>query len=165
MKRYTAWTLIGAFLALLVLTAVTAVQAMRPADYHDPFLPFDPLVPGQPTTVLDSTRCDTRYYFNNRGEDGYYCHSQLADGPFQSVMVTATGDRITAVWFSVADLRVGDLVYRWGRPDSIRRTRHHHLLRWADGVYAMVQLSGWYTLASPVKFLSIRERHDGDWAR
>jgi len=157
MKRYTLWTLIGAFFTFLTLTALSVVQAFRPseAEYVDPFGEFDVLAPGQPTSVLDWGMCDSRYYFDNTVNGGFYCHIEFEEGPFKSIMVTTLGDKISVVWFSVNNLQVGDLVYRWGRPDSVRRTRRQHVLRW-NGVYATVEVSGWYTLGSRVKFVAIR---------
>ena len=157
MKRYTVWTLIGAFLTFLTLTALSVVNAFRPSEYVDPFGEFDALAPGQPTSVLDWGICDSKYYFDDMVEGGFYCHIELEEGPFKSVMVTAMGEKISVVWFSVNNLQVGDLVYRWGRPDTVRHSQRQHVLRWGGGVYATVSVSGWYTLSSPVKFVAIRQ--------
>lgn len=157
MQRYTICALIGACFIFTVLTALALVNLTRPPDYEDPFAPFDRFAPGQPTAALAWGVCDTKYYVDDMVEGGFFCNIQPKDGPFRSITVAADGDRIAVVWFSASGLRVGDLVYRWGRPNTVQYLRHQATLRWTDGVYAVVRTRGWYTLQSPIDFVLVRQ--------
>lgn len=159
MKRYTAYSLIGVSLALVTLAALMLVTGTRPSAYNDPFDAFENIAPGQPLSVLNPTVCMSRYYFDDAFEGGFYCQVRLShgDSPFESIIVTADNSAITVIAFNATDLQVGDLVYRWGRPDSVQRTQQHYTLRWRSGIYATAPEAGWYTLESPVDFVLVRK--------
>lgn len=157
MKRYTICALIGAFFSFATLTTLACISLLRPAEYDDPFLAFEQLAPGQPTVAIDKDLCDYQNYYEF-GETGFYCHMELSEGPFTSLMISGKDETIRVLWFGINNLQVGDLVYRWGRPDTIQRLRYHYVsLRWHEGVYAIVNTRGWYTLGSLVQFVAIRQ--------
>lgn len=157
MKRYTICALIGVFFSAATLFTLASIRLLRPAQYQDPFLAFEQLAPGQPTIAIDKDLCDYQNYYDV-GETGFYCHMELAEGPFTSLMITGKNETIRVLWFGVNDLQVGDLVYRWGRPDTVQHFRYQYVsLRWDEGVYAIVTNRGWYTLQSSVQFVAIRQ--------
>ena len=161
MKRYLAYSLIGVSLVLLTCAALTAVNAMRPAEYDDPFKTFDEIAPGQPLSVLAWGVCDSKYYLGDSYDRNFTCLIDVDDGPFESVTLTASDTEISAICFYTTGLRVGDLVYRWGRPDTVQHFRYQYVsLRWKEGVYAIVNDRGWYTLQSSVKFVAIRQTEE-----
>src|SRR5262245_61417808 len=123
MKRYVIWTLIGASLSLFTLVALAGVLGLRPTEYVDPFTPFDNIAPGQPTTALAWGVCDAKFYFGDFANSGFLCSIEPDAGAFSAISVTAQEEEIFAVSFYPIHLEVGDLVYRWGRPDTVRHGR------------------------------------------
>ena len=158
MKRYTAYLLIGVSLILLTLVALTTVNGLRPAEYYDPFKAFDEIAPGQPLSVLAWGVCDSKYYLDDEFDRNFFCYVHSDKGPFESITVTADDAEISVICFRANGLQVGDLVYRWGRPDSVQHTRRHYTLRWHNGIYATADASGWYTMESPVDFVLVRKQ-------
>jgi hypothetical protein len=157
MKRYTACSLIGAVFALVTLVVLTAVNSLRPTAYRDPFEGFDEVAPGQPTAVLAWGICASKYYFEDAMDGGFHCYIRIDDGPFELVTVKANDAEISSICFSASDLRVGDLVYRWGRPDSVQRAKGRYFLRWNRGIFAIANEDSWYTLEAPVSFVVVRK--------
>jgi hypothetical protein len=157
MKRYVIWTLVGASFVVVTLIALAGVLGTRPSEYVDPFTPFDNIAPGQPTSTLAWGICNAKYYFGDVANGGFLCAIEPKQGPFSAINVTAQDEEIFVVSFYPNDLQVGDLVYRWGRPDSVRHARRGYTLTWNAGVYATVRTRSWYTLASPVDYVSVRK--------
>jgi hypothetical protein len=158
MKRYTAYSLIGVSLILLTLVALTIVNGTRPSGYYDPFKAFDEIAPGQPLSVLAWGVCDSKYYLDDELDRNFFCYVHSDNGPFESIIVTADDTEISVICFRAIGLRVGDLVYRWGRPDSVQHTQKHYTLHWRSGIYATTDASVWYTLESAVDFVAVRKQ-------
>jgi hypothetical protein len=148
-----------AFVVVLVTLARTALAA--PVAYADPFVPYDAIVPGQSAMVLAQYSCSFVYTGHYTADETGYCQIHPEDGPIVMVTVTVRDGAVQRLSFIVQDILFGDLVQRWGRPDTLHKGGRFYVARWSEGVYATAQTYQWFTYQSNVHHVSLgfaRER-------
>jgi hypothetical protein len=154
MLRFTIPVLSTAI--LLIFAALLFPAWLNPAQTPDAFAPFDMLAPGQPVDALRDYACSSVYgyeYYWNGGQS--VCQINIPDGPIYCVTVIYQGDTISSIWFHTRGLHMADVAKRWGRPDNLYVGNLFYIARWESGVYATAITSGWFTLNSPVNFISV----------
>jgi hypothetical protein len=101
--------LLSAFEVIIILC--------KAQPYHDPFVPYQSIMPGQPPDALKQFACDSY-----RDEEATtHCIFSLTDGPFDSVHV-AYDKTIKSVRFMVhpGSLHLSDLLGYWGNFKKLR---------------------------------------------
>lgn len=123
--------------------------------YPDPFLPYVALMTGQ--AVLDRGLCDAQWH--DPVTDQTVCKITPTRGPFNEIDVyscdcDSAGLEI-AFWSE--QLRVADLVLRWGRPDTVIQDGMRYGLAWDHPqVQAYTGSGKRYTLQAPVQLVTWR---------
>ena len=107
--------------AIVFSTEVMVLAAAR-LNYHDPFAPYSPIVPGQPADAVKEYPCSLLFGMSNGVEVGY-CQFEVVDSVFSKVRVIVSDRIITRTEFVVQPnrLRVGDLILCRGEPLYIER--------------------------------------------
>ena len=154
MKRYSGY-IISALITFALGTAVfvtygLSAQAGFPTD---PFQPYTAIAPGQPVPVLEGYTCGT--VDDDQAQSQNYCYIQPEEGPIASVTIFIEGQKVSAVWYKVRDLRMGDVARHWGRPKTVYVGSSSYVARWEHGMSATAPTSGWVTLQTPVQFITL----------
>lgn len=126
-------------LAMLIAIAIillrSTLESVYDVGYVDPFAVYDPIAPGQPTSVLNNYPCQVPTvptYLRTKP----ICVLYFDKGVFSKVVVSASGETIVSVTFTGNGLELLDLVQRWGQPDYEWETYRGKGLRWKIGVDA-----------------------------
>jgi hypothetical protein len=107
----------------------------------DPFAPYDAIMPGQSSAVLNDFPC--KFYSDSLVQYApTLCTIRAAQGDIKNVMILVDDQisQVSYVSFISESLRYGDLVRHWGRPDVIRKIGMSLFLDWGIGVHAVIQL-------------------------
>jgi hypothetical protein len=140
----------------LVLTASTIGILFLPLDRTDPLSPYETIMPGQPRKALSAYNCPLPYIMDSGHlEMKPVCVLALDKGVIHSIVVYAHDEEITRVSFAIRNMRVVDLVWRWGQPDRISQDAERYLLIWNHPVYAIVRIQGRYSPQARVQNISI----------
>jgi hypothetical protein len=153
MIRLTFSTLLAA--NVLIFAALLIPGWLNPRELPDAFAPYDPLAPGQPTSVLNDYACNSIYAYDYWASGQSYCQITVTDALIRSVTVIYRDNVINTVWIHPREMRMADVVYRWGRPDDLFVSKLFYIARWESGVYATATTPGRFTLKSPVSFISV----------
>ena len=89
--------------------------------YHDPFVPYAALMPGQSIDALKDYPCRFRVTKLERVQIGY-CQFEPAYGVFSEIALNVTNHIITMFTsfdISAGVLRLGDVILCWGKPVQI----------------------------------------------
>jgi hypothetical protein len=143
---------IGIIAALVVLFALVNGAAKLGGTLGtqpDPFAVYKAILPGEPSNALASYPCHlegTPYHT--------ICEITAGEELFQTIMVTFQDGRIQDLLFRGGDsYKVGDLVLRWGTPDTIEKREESFLLQWESGVSAIVASDDRFHHLLPVQSL------------
>jgi hypothetical protein len=153
MLRLTIPTLLTAI--LLIFAALLIPGWINPHQAPDAFAPFDALAPGEPVSALGNYACSTVYGYDYWTSGQSFCQINVPDGPIHRVTVVYQSDTIQTIWFHTRRLHMADVAYRWGRPNDLFVGRLFYVAHWEMGVYATAVTRGWFTLNSPVSFISV----------
>lgn len=98
--------------------------------YHDPFAPYEAIMPGQPSEMLKAYPCNI--YRDDVATQ--HCTFSLKEGPFDSVHVIFDHDAIKWIGFNVrqGSLHLSDLVLCWGKPASVKQNFPDDFTEWAE---------------------------------
>jgi hypothetical protein len=141
----------SALLILILCVGEGAALAVGRLVYHDPFAPYEALMPGRPIAPASrmfhfdaqpegdapgTIRCvvnlDDPAFVSMTAPGTTRCVVNLDDPAFVSITATGTLDTFTQTVLHVTNLRVGDVVLRWGRPDSVTKYLYMFDLFWHD---------------------------------
>jgi hypothetical protein len=137
----------------LILIIRQAAMFVLPAASNI-FEPYAHMMPGASRLNLRSDACEIPY-MPSQIQRKVVCVLVPEDGEFSAVTVTAEGNRITEVSFVVRSLRVIDMVWRWGRPDNIKRIKQRYELEWFYPTHVIARIEGLYSQNAMVKFISL----------
>lgn len=150
-------SLIG-FMALLVFLTAALMTLLYPDPPDSPFAPYNEFVPGASESAVGHYYCERAPvpYIDN-------CFVTIARPPVWAISLTFEAGRITHVTFQLRQVRYGDLVSAFGRPDHVQRLltgRNYSgalLLCWDGGRTARVLVTGVATLQSRATSMSLRQ--------
>lgn len=126
---------------LIIIITITLILLHTSAGwlysegYTDPFIAYESITPGQPTSALSQYPCvrpPTPSYLRAKP----VCILYFDDGVFSKIVVSAAEDTIVGITFTGNGLELLDLVQRWGQPDYQWESYRGKGLRWNIGVDA-----------------------------
>ena len=147
--RYGAFTLVS--LSFLTLMVLLAGYLLYPDGYLDPFAPYDDFVPGRSAVSLAGYPCSTEIPLSSY--DPSTCRIPLESKNFSAVYVTIQHSKITQIAFFGGEMRAADVVWHWGQPHMIDRGRFTTILRWKNGLSAVVPGKGRNLYGQPVELV------------
>lgn len=128
---------------VIVAGTVGATQLVSPSNDTDPFTPYEAILLG---SSVDDALCAAQLYDPTIGQS--VCEIMPTSRVFDKIKLFR--DDAYPLWVDIAfwsgQLRVADLVLRWGRPDTIRREGAHYVLDWQQSqVQAYTWTAGYFT--------------------
>lgn len=141
------FTKVSVALAALLFFGTVIVLAAGQLNYRDPFVAYEAMMPGRMVSP-EAPPCDLHpmqasdSYPPNANVD--YCALYPTEGVFAAASAYTHNRRFVFLSLRVAgDLRVGDLVLRWGHPDTIVRNDRSFYVRWSDQqLYGLIRVRG-----------------------
>ena len=145
--------------AVGVGTMLAANQVLSTTSTH-PFAPYEHVMPDQPLEAkpYPCNFTGTESY-NPRRTTVFYCEIHPEDGPFRRIAIGGSNRTIRSVMFRVDDLRVGDLIEKWGPPDRVNKYQQAFSMRWNDGIFATGTFVGRFNHWSMVDLVLLTTRY------
>jgi hypothetical protein len=120
------------------MTIIAANALARPVGFADPFAAHEAIAPGQSASGLAQYGCDLQSDMWVRG-GSTTCR---ADGQVNGLMLVSANSNnrqdIHQLSFRASNVYVGNLVERWGYPDSVKIRNGLYYASWDEGVTAYV---------------------------
>jgi hypothetical protein len=158
MLRYVLPTLAGIGFFVLIRFVTTAAAVLPAQPPVDPLAAFESIMPGTSVEALSDFTCEGAFFYSTIDSMRSYCRIRPGDGPVVSVTATGESARITNLWFTLRGVQMVHLVNRWGKPTRVRHAGNMYLVWWNDNIYAVVRDTGWLTLQSVVRYVSLYEQ-------
>lgn len=151
------WLVVG--IAVLVLTVRTLSVWLATATPTDAFSAYETVSSMQPTTILAQFPCEDEppprpiYVLT-----GSLCHFSPETGAFWQVGIILQAEESDLLWFQTRNIRVIDLVWRWGLPDSFTSVNGKYVsIIWQGHLQAIATQKSRYSLQLPVKFIFLSD--------
>ncbi len=157
MRKIAAiFVVITLVLLMSQVVVLGAAKLVYPDGYTDPFVPYEAIMPGQPSDVFREYLYEYSCRFSNADSNTLDCLIDSGDGTFSSVIIQFYNHTIREVNFIADRLYVIELVGRWGYPTVIARHDDFFYLRWGSHVRAFVVLAQRFSYRLPVLSVAIR---------
>jgi hypothetical protein len=122
----------------LQMSILAAAAFARPTSHTDPFIHHQAIAPGQSVIGLRDYGCDLGSDMWIRGGSTSCQPDRQQSGLMLILAMTTNHEDISQLSFRAEGVYVGDLVARWGQPDSVRKRSGMFYVTWGDGVSAFV---------------------------
>src|SRR5258708_6421737 len=116
-------------LTVVLCVAEGVVLAGSRQAYHDPFAPYETIIPGQSSDPLEHYPCNV----HRINASTMYCTFSLTEGPFSSVSVQYD-HVVKRIAFVVRPdgLHLSDLMLCWGEATSVGPQHNPDEIGWVD---------------------------------
>jgi hypothetical protein len=159
-SKYGIIALVLIAAAFFMALAVKATATLLPPT-PDIFADYQAIMPGQPDAALAQYPCemvDVSQY-ETTATDKVVCMLTPDEDLFHRVMIFAAEGEITGINLYVANLRMMDLIWKWGKPDRVYKQGHRYHLQWGDTIHVIGETGRHYSPQALVRLISITSAH------
>jgi len=137
---------------VLILT-VRVGAALLPAESIDAFAPYQAVMPGQSDAMTEQYPC--RRYDVPDVQLTFTCVLLPTDGAFRQVNIFVYEGEIVGMNFRPRNMRVVELVWRWGYPDKIAKLSDKYVIEWNHPISAIIESRPHFSLQAAVSLIRV----------
>ena len=131
------------WLTFILVMMVVILLANLLAKPFDILAPYWAIMPGQPEDALAQFDCEPTMAPSEQVGTILYCDIKAQDPMFQQITVRISKSTIQQVTFLPTNLRYGDLLVWWGKPDSVEIHEKIYIATWGSQLHAIGYQGTW----------------------